>query len=280
MRQCSPMHTPSPMTAPASMRVPLPMLAYSPTTAQGPMLTPSPSSTCAPTTAAGCTPVAGSAGVSSLAARANHNRGCSATTTHLPCGSSGPHPAFSTTTPALLASALAADAASSAKISSASPASSTEFTPLTGRFGSPATSLPPNASINSPSFMRLSLLQPRLARRPRSPAAMNPQPLVRIAPNPALAGAGTQLRGSHNVCLVVGGALEGQLRAEVQHVAPFGLLQPHEARQNGRPCLQRHARHSRTGAGLLAEKIHEDALRRGHVRVHQKAPPLPLAHAR
>src|ERR1035437_2578582 len=254
MRQCSPMHTPSPMTAPASMRVPLPMLAYSPTTAQGPMLTPSPSSTCAPTTAAGCTPVAGSAGVSSLAARANHNRGCSATTTHLPCGSSGPHPAFSTTTPALLASALAADAASSAKISSAHPACSSEFTPLTGRFASPATSLPPNASINSPSFMRLSLIQPRLACRPRLPAAMNPQPLVRIAPNPALDGAGAQLRGSHNVGLVVGGALEGQLRAEVQHVAPFGLLPHHEPPQDSRASLESHTRHSRCRTDLLAEE--------------------------
>jgi hypothetical protein len=82
----SPMRTPSPITAPASMRVPAPMLRILSNHRAGPMLTPSPSFTFAPTTAAGCTPVAGSAGLSSLAARANHSRGCSASTTHFPCG--------------------------------------------------------------------------------------------------------------------------------------------------------------------------------------------------
>jgi hypothetical protein len=32
--------------------------------------------------------------------------------------------------------------------------------------------------------LRPNLIQPRLARRPRLPPAVNPQPLVRIAPNP------------------------------------------------------------------------------------------------
>src|SRR5271157_2950488 len=249
MRHFSPMHTPSPTTAPASTRVPAPMRAFSPTTAQGPMLTPSPSFTFAPTTAAGCTPVAGS-------------------------------PAFITTMLALLASASAADVASSANTSSASPASSTEFTPLTNRSRSPATSLPPNASISALTFMRLSSIDPRLARRPRLPAAMNPQPLVRIAQNPRLDGAGALLRGSHDVGLFIGGPLKDQLRAEVQHIAPFRLLPHHEPRQNRCAGLQRHARHSRGRAGLFPEKIHEDPLRRSHIRVHQYSHRLALAHGR
>jgi len=133
------------------------MCADSPTTAQGPMLTLSPSLTFAPTTADRWMPVAGIAGASSLAARANHNFGCSVSTMQLALEYGSGLPARSTTTPALLPSAFSASAESSAKATSVGQANGHELTPSTTHCGLPCTNFPPSTSISSPRFMVFSL---------------------------------------------------------------------------------------------------------------------------
>ena len=102
-------------------------------------------------------------------------------------------------------SAFVADAASSAKTRSCARCRARQTIHAAQRSvsGLPCASLPPSFSISSPSVMRLSpkpaSIEPRLARRPRLPAAMNPQPLVRIAPNPRFDRAGAALRALQNV---------------------------------------------------------------------------------
>ncbi len=80
-------------------------------------------------------------------------------------------------------------AASSANTRSPAAAWAVEFTARISVCASPCASLPPSAAISCASVMRFShsnSIQTRFARRPRLPTPMNPQPLVRIAPNPRL----------------------------------------------------------------------------------------------
>ncbi len=76
----------------------------------------------------------------------------------------------------------------------------------------------------------------------------------------------------------VAGADEGELRAEVQDVLALGLFPEQEAGQDGCAGLERDASEAGGGAGLDAEEGDEDALRRGHVGVHEDADRFAGAH--
>src|SRR5579863_441689 len=71
------------------------------------------------------------------------------------------------------------------------------------------------ASWVSPSIQR------RLARRPSLPAAVNPQPLVRIASNPRLEHLVALSGGFENVGLGIRGSREVELLAEAQNILPL-----------------------------------------------------------
>ncbi len=139
---------------------------------------------------------------------------------HLSSAYAPTSPPRSTTAPAPLANAFAADAASSAKTSCATPADSTEFTPSTANARSPVTSLPLSLSTNSPSVICCSSIQPRLTLRPRLPAPVNPQPLVRIPPNPGFDCARAFLRSSQDVRLGI--AAVAQTSAPARSAARSG----------------------------------------------------------
>jgi len=116
---------------------------------------------------------------------------------------------------------------------------------------------------------------------------VDPEPLVGVAADPGLDGGRTARRGGEDVRFGVGGTGERQLGAEVQNITPFGAaaaalpltrFPDEKARQDCGVGLEGDAGQRGGGAGLRPEEGDEDALRRGHVGVHEDADGLAAVH--
>ena len=176
------------------MRVPAPMLRASPITAHGPdrhVLAQAPQR--APITADGCTPLA--AAQASAAWPPAQTTAAADPPPQPPSPHCAPypsrHPACTTTAPAAPRKRLRSRRRILGKdqIQPAwpRPSSHARQAPVSAL---PCTSLPPSCfdqfAQRHASRLNAHSIQPRLPRRPRLPAPVNPQPLVRIAPNPRL----------------------------------------------------------------------------------------------
>ena len=114
-------------------------------------------------------------------------------------------------------------------------------------------------------------VQRRLSRRTRLPSPMDPQPLVRVAPNPGLEHVIALLSQRKSVCAGILVASDLQLRPEVQNVLSFRSLPQHEPRKHRCSGLQRHARQPGRSARGDPKEPRELARRRSHIGVHQNA---------
>src|SRR5438309_2009850 len=123
-------------------------------------------------------------------------------------------------------------------------------------------------------------VQRRLAGWPCLPAAMHPEPLIRITPDDVLNNTGELCRVGYDVCFVISGANQLDCWIETQYVFTKLRIPHRKCRHHGGVGAQ-----GNTGepAGCIcrnAEEIHEHSLRRGHVRVHEDAYGFSGVHGR
>ena len=107
---------------------------------------------------------------------------------------------------------------------------------------------------------------------------MDPEPLVGTAPDGILddgCKAGGVVEG---IVFVVAGGNQGDLGTEAQDILVFSGLPDEKSRQDGSAGAECNPREAGCGAGRDTEKWDKDALGRGHIRVHQNADSVALAH--
>ena len=103
------------------------------------------------------------------------------------------------------------------------------------------------------------------------PAAVNPEPLVRVSLHCALDDIGHLLRGSLHVALGIStdGKFESRL---VEDAEAFRFVVPNtEGRDHRGATVQRDAGNAGGGASRDAEKVHKNALVRKRVLIRQDA---------
>src|SRR5665213_886586 len=121
-------------------------------------------------------------------------------------------------------------------------------------------------------------IERRLAFGPGLPAAVHPEPLVRMPPDDVFEHGGEAGGVLDGIGFGVAGGDERDLGQEVQDVFLFRFLPDEEAGDDGGAGLERDAGEARSGTGERTEEGYEDSLRRGHVGVHQDADGLAGAH--
>src|SRR5580704_11080705 len=89
------------------------------------------------------------------------------------------------------------------------------------------------------------------------PAAVDPEPLVRVAANPVFDDFGETGGVFEGVLLVVSGGDEVDGFSEMEDVLLLGLLPEHESGKDGGSGSESDAGHAGCGAGEASEKWHE-----------------------
>ena len=110
------------------------------------------------------------------------------------------------------------------------------------------------------------------------PAAMDPEPLVGILADEVFDDFGEFCGVGYDVGFVVAGANQLYGGIEAQDVFLQLRIPYREAGDDGGVGAQGYAGETAGGAGGDAEEIHEHALRRGHVGIHEDAYGFAVAH--
>jgi hypothetical protein len=121
-------------------------------------------------------------------------------------------------------------------------------------------------------------VDPGVAFGTRLPAAVHPQPLVRILPNIALDRLGEKRGICDHICFEISRGNEGYAGTEAKDILPSFLLPKQETRKHLRSGLHGNARQTRTRTCQAAEEVDKDTLRRGHIRVHEDADGFSATH--
>src|ERR1700723_4179 len=126
--------------------------------------------------------------------------------------------------------------------------------------------------------MRLVLVESWLAGGARLPAAMNPEPLVRITTDPGLQYIIALPCNGKNIFFRMACSLNYQFRAKMEDVPALFWLPHKESRQHRCAGFEGHVREARRGTCFNAEEARKYPLGRRHIGVHQNSYGFAVVH--